>query len=268
MPPFVCIGAPYFLGQSREDRTDVAIVRASGFASEIGAAWIDMLPDYASTPDPITAVNRAVVQAIRSCADCFPLIFASDCTIALGAVGGLLDDEGLGVVWLDAHGDFNTPDTSPSGFVGGMPLAMLAGRGDQQYMQGVGLPPLDEGDFILTDARDLDPGEAITLKNSRVRHLRHLRDLLTAPLPDKPLYLHVDLDVIDPADMPAMGYPTPGGPALAEVAEVVRRVAREGRVIGALFALWNGSRAADDRPLASTLTVVRALIDGLHERGA
>ncbi len=268
MPPLVCIGAPYFLGLSREERTDVAAVRASGFARELNAAWIDVLPDYASAPDPITAVNRAVVQAIRSGADSFPLIFASDCTIALGAVGGLLNGEELGVIWLDAHGDFNTPETSPSGFVGGMPLAMLAGRGDQQYLRGVGLAPLDESDFILTDARDLDPGEAATLRGSRVRHLRDLHDLLTAPLPAIPLYLHVDLDVIDPADMPAMGYPTPGGAPLDDVAAAVRRVAREGQVIGALFALWNGSRAVDDRPLTAALTVARALVAGLREREA
>lgn len=243
-------------------------MRASGFAQEIGAAWIDTIPDTASAPDPITAVNRAVAEAIRSHADCFPLIFASDCTTGIGVVGGLLADQGMGVVWLDAHGDFNTPDTSPSGFIGGMPLAMLAGRGDQQYVQGVGLPPLDEGDFILSDARDLDPGEAITLKNSRVRHLRDVRDLLTAPLPGRPLYLHVDMDVVDPVDMPAMGYPTPGGPSLADTAAVVQRLTRDGRVGGALFALWNGSRAADDRPLEGTLRLVRAVIDGLGAREA
>jgi arginase len=260
---FVCIGAPYFLGERQSARTEVDAVRRSGFAESIGAAWIDLPVDYANAPDPITAVNRALAAAITAHRDAIPIIFASDCTSALGAAKGLMTEAGLGVIWFDAHGDFNTPETSPSGFVGGMPLAMLVGRGDQHLMHGVNLAPLHESDIILTDARDLDPAEAVALRSSAVRHLPDLNSLLTAPLPHKPLYLHLDVDVITPAQMPATSYSTPGGPSLEDTAAAVQRIARDGQIAGILFSLWNGAQATDKLPLDGTLTLARAFVEGL-----
>lgn len=81
------------------------------------------------------------------------------------------------IVWLDAHGDFNTPETSPSGFIGGMPLAMLVGRGDAWLRDNISLPAIAERDIIVSDARDLDPGEAANLADfanrARARRGRH-----------------------------------------------------------------------------------------------
>ncbi len=264
MPSLICIGAPYFLGKQIERRTEVSDLEQSGFAAEIGAEWVNIVPDYAHNADPITAVNRALAETIAAHRDSFPIIFTSDCTNAIGAVGGLNRDD-LGVIWFDAHGDFNTPETSPSGFLGGMPLAMLAGRGVQTYMEQVGLGPISETNMILTDARDLDPLEAEALRNSAVTHLPDIRALLTAPLPDKPLYMHIDTDIVNPKDMPGMTYTAPGGPSLSLVADVVRRIARDGNVAGALFSLWNGALAADKLPLEGTLTLARALVAGLRE---
>jgi len=262
MTEYVCIGVPYFLGQRLDARTEVDAIRASGIAGELGAEWLEIAPDVAASPDPVTAVNRSLAQAIAARRDRFPIIFAGDCTSAIGAAKGLESGEGLGVVWLDAHGDFNTPETTPSGFLGGMPLAMLVGRGEQYLLEGVGLAPLSEADIILTDARDLDPGEAVALRESAITHLPDLRDLLAAPLPAMPLYVHLDVDVVNPDQMPAMSYTAPGGPSLEDTAAVVRRVAREGRVVGLLVGLWNDDLATDDRPLRGTLALVRAFVEG------
>jgi len=251
------------LGNRIERRTEVSDLEQSGFAADIGAEWINIVPEHHD--DPITAVNRALAETITTHKDCFPIIFTSDCTNAIGGVGGLKRDD-LGVIWFDAHGDFNTPETSPSGFLGGMPLAMLAGRGVQTYMEQVGLNPLSEADMILTDARDLDPLEAEALRNSSVTHLPDIRALLTASLPDKPLYMHIDTDVVNPDDMPSTMYTVPGGPSLSLVADVVRRVARDGNVAGALFSLWNGALATDKLPLEGTLTLARVLVAGIRER--
>jgi arginase len=260
MPEFICIGVPYFIGERIAGRTEVEDVQASGFAQESGADWIDVQPDFAA-PDPITAVNRALAGVIAAHRDRVPLVFASDCMSSIGAIKGLGGD--VGVIWCDAHGDFNTPETTPSGFLGGMPLAMLVGRGDQRYMQGVGLGPLDERDIILTDARDLDPGEAVALRESAVMHLPDISALMTARLPDKPLYVHLDTDVVNTADMPAMAYPAAGGPSLAQTADALTHVARSGRIAGLLVSLWNGQLATNKRPLESTLRLVRALVEGL-----
>ncbi|MBN1285312.1 MAG: arginase family protein [Anaerolineae bacterium] len=260
MAKFVCIGVPYWIGERIEDRTEVASVQMSGIAEEIGAAWVNIAPDFGAHPDPVVCVNRALAATVAAHRDGIPIIFASDCVSALGALKGL---ESLkpAVLWYDAHGDFNTPATTPSGFLGGMPLAALVGRGNEHLMAGVGLAPTDERDVIVTDARDLDPEEGVMLRQSRLTHLPDVSDLLTAPLPDKPLYVHLDTDVVDCAEMPAMNYPAPGGPSLAQVAATLARVTREAQVVGLLFSLWNDTLAGAHEALEGTLRLVRAFAD-------
>lgn len=262
MAEFMCIGVPYFIGERFAGRTEVEDVRGSGIAEEIGAAWIDIQPDFDTAPDSITAVNRALAGVISAHRDRVPLVFASDCMSALGTVKGLGGD--VGVIWYDAHGDFNTPETTPSGFLGGMPLAMLVGRGDLRYMQNIELAPLDEHDVIIADARDLDPGEAVALHESNVTHLPGVDALRVVKLPDKPLYVHLDTDVINTAEMPGAAYPAAGGPSLAETATTLERVAHDGQIAGLLVSLWDGQRAASKLPLESTLRLVRAFVAGLN----
>jgi len=263
MPDFICIGVPYFLGQHLPERTEVAAIRNSDFPRQIGAQWVDVVPAPDGAQDPVTAVNRALADAITAHRDRLPIIFASDCVSAIGASKGLATSDGLGIIWFDAHGDFNTPDTTPSGFLGGMPLAMLVGRGEQHLMDGVGLAPLDERDILLTDARDLDPGEAEALRYSHVTHLPDITTLKTVPLPDKPLYIHLDVDVVNPDDMPDMSYAAPGGPSLDEVAAALKRVARDGQIAGLLVSLWNDALVTDRKALEGTLTLVRAFVESV-----
>ncbi len=260
MADFECIGVPYFIGERIARRTEVAAVRDSGIAREIGAHWRNIEPDP-DAPDPVSGVNRALADAITRRDNAIPIVFASDCLSALGVVKGLGGD--LGVVWYDAHGDFNTPETTPSGFLGGMPLAMLVGRGDMHYMQAVGLDPLDERDIIITDARDLDPEEAVALRESAIIHLPDVNDLLTVALPDKPLYVHLDVDVVRLEDMPGVAYPAGGGPSLDAVAATLERVARDGNIAGLLVSLWNDDLASGTRALQSTLHLVRAFVGGI-----
>ncbi|MBN1679535.1 MAG: arginase family protein [Anaerolineae bacterium] len=266
MTQFVCIGVPYCIGERMAGRTEVNVMRESGIAESIGAAWIDVEPDFAAHADPVVAVNRALADVIAAHRDHFPIVFAGDCTSSLGAVMGLSHTHAdLGIVWFDAHGDFNTHETSPGGFLGGMPLAMLVGRGQQDLMHGIGVRPVDEAHVIITDARDLDPEEAVALKGSAITHLEHVSDLLTAPLPDVPLYVHLDVDVVRLDEMPGMSYPAEGGPSLDETAAAAARVARDGRAAGLLLGLWNQDLVddSDSRPRDGTLALTRAFVDGL-----
>jgi len=254
---YVCIGVPYWIGE-KQAVSAVDAVRESGIAQSLNAPWMDITPDFAAHSDPVAAVNRALAVAIEAHADRTPLIFAGDCVSALGAMKGLQRYDPA-VVWFDSHGDFNTPETTPSGFLGGMPVAALVGRGNEALMAAVGLTPIPETDVIITDARDLDPQEGIQLRDSDLRHLPNVNDLLTLPLPQRPLYVHLDTDVIDATQMPAMNYPVYGGPSTEQVAAVAERIAREGQIAGILFTLWNESLEGADRALAQTLKLVRAI---------
>lgn len=255
---YVCIGVPYWIGE-KQAKPAVNAIKRTGIAEELNAQWIDVVPDYAQYDNPVVAVNVAQSEAIKANVEHTPLIFAGDCVSALGALKGL-ERKSPAVLWYDAHGDFNTPQTTPSGFLGGMPLAAIVGMGNEILMQGIGLSPIRETDVIITDARDLDPKEGENLRKSQVTHLQNTSDLLIASLPNKPLYVHMDVDVVNSETMPAMNYPTSGGPNTEQVVETVHRIIRDADVVGVLFSLWNDELDDADIALENTMKIVRAFV--------
>lgn len=169
-----------------------------------------------------------------------PVSVAGDCCTSIGVLAGL-QEAGVTptLIWFDAHGDFNTWETSPSGFLGGMPLAMAVGLGEQTMLEGLGSQPFSQTNVILTDARDLDPGERKLVEESDITHLPDITDLLNYSLPDGPLYIHFDTDIVDPAEVPAMNYPAPGGPSAETVRQVFRHLASTGNVAAVSLSSWN-----------------------------
>ncbi len=190
-----------------------------------------------------------------------PVSFGGDCCATLPVMAGLrragIDPV---LVWLDAHGDFNTWETSPSGFLGGMPLAMLVGRGEQTLMDALDLAPFPEDRVVLTDARDLDSGERELVEESSVVHLTDPRDLLTSAVPDGPLYVHFDVDVVDPEDVPAVYYPAPGGLRGEEARQLFRDLAVERDLVAVSFSAWNPELDRDGRSREVCLDLLRTLV--------
>jgi arginase len=264
MMPYLCIGVPYWIGE-RQSVSAVDAIKESGLAAEIGTDWIDIQPDFMTYPDPVIAVNNALAGVIAAYPQHTFLIFAADCVSSLGVMKGL-EDRKPAVLWYDAHGDFNTPETSPSGFLGGMPLAALVGRENEALVQGIGLTPLAENEVIITDARDLDPEESIALAASGIIHLKHIDELLTCILPGKPLYIHFDTDVVNHDEMPAMNYPAVGGPSMAQTIATLERVGRDADVAAILFSLWNHTLNDAKMSLENTLKLVRAFVGAQAER--
>ncbi|MGY1670877.1 arginase family protein [Geodermatophilus sp. SYSU D00710] len=190
------------------------------------------------------------------------LVVSGDCTTSLGVLAGLQRaGRDVGIVWFDAHADFHTEATTTSGYLGGMPLALAAGVGTPTLPDALGLRPTPPSRVVLVDARDTDPPEHDLLEDAGVRR-RQVPGLTAADLPDGELYLHVDLDVCDPGDLPDLIFPAPGGPALDEVLGAVGRVLATGRVAAVgLAATWRDRdrlAAAHERVLAA----VRALVHG------
>ncbi|MGD9250390.1 MAG: arginase family protein [Desulfobacterales bacterium] len=190
-----------------------------------------------------------------------PVSIAGDCCTAIGVAAGL-QRAGLNptLIWLDAHGDFNTPETTPSGFLGGMPLAMLVGRGDLGMPTAVGLKPLPEHRIILTDGRDLDPGEKTLLAQSQVAHLEDTAALGAYPLPDGPLYVHFDVDVIALDESPAQNYPAAGGPSAAQLNTVFESLALTGRLAAVSVSTWNPELDRDGRSRQISLGLLKTLV--------
>ncbi|MDJ0663252.1 MAG: arginase family protein [Acidimicrobiia bacterium] len=101
-----------------------------------------------------------------------PVVWAGDCVSIIGVLAGL-EHRGIRptLIFFDAHGDFHTWDTTHSGFIGGMPLAMITGRGEQTILAGAGLSPLPDERVVLVDGRALDPGEDDAIAASDIAHL-------------------------------------------------------------------------------------------------
>jgi arginase len=204
------------------------------------------------------------VAAVRAEGN-LPVAIVGDCTFSIGMLAALQqEDPDFTLVWYDSHGDFNTHETTPSNFIGGMPLAMLCGRGEQTIVEGAGAKVHPEADIILTDARDLDSGEDEAVAESGVTHLPNVADLTSADLPDKPIYIHFDSDVLHLSDLSAVSYPAEGGPTLADVEASLAHLADTGRVAAVSVTMWNPDMDEEDGSAeAMVMGIVERLVDRL-----
>jgi len=170
----------------------------------------------------------AAAVAMERRAGRVPIVVSGDCTTSLGVVAGL-QRSGIdpALVWFDAHGDVQTPQTSTSGYLGGMPIRQLVGGADRTVPDALGLRPVAEADVVLVDGRDLDPPEAEFLAGSAIRQVG--ADAI--PAPDRPCYLHLDVDVCDPSELPGLLFPVPGGVPLAQLGSAVAGVLASGNVV-------------------------------------
>ncbi len=249
------IGVPYFLTRYQPD-VDLVIPLDIVVRTELvnEAGWSPMLPLYESVA---VAVSDVLAGEGR------PTVMSGDCTVALGTVAGL-QRGGLdpGVVWFDAHGDVQTMETTTSGFLGGMPLRILVGYRPELVAVPLGLRAIAEERVVLVDARDLDPPEKEYLSQSRMRRLA-LEDLSPDALPVGPLYVHLDLDVVDPTELPDVRYPAPGGPSLAAVIQSVHMLVRTGQVVGVGIACtWSPGTVLSDHVRVLLESVLSAWEEG------
>jgi arginase len=117
-----------------------------------------------------------------------------------------------------------------------------------------------ESQVILTDARDLDPGERRTLARSEVQHIIDPSDLLEMPLPNGSLYVHFDTDVINPKEAPAVNYLAEGGPSVAVLKRLFRRIAQTGRLKAVSVSSWNPVLDKDRRTEETVLSLIDDLL--------
>jgi arginase len=236
-----------------------------------------VLTDEERTPGPV-AVNigklgaktaALVADARRSGAAA--LVLAGDDTAAIGAVAGLQQAAGagaaIGVVWLDAHGDFNTPETSYSGILAGMPVAILAGLAGPLWRGAAHLDaPIPTDRILIAGARDLDEKEANLIRSTDVRLLttddirsgdslaNAIRRLAASC---ELIYLHVDLDILDPSLVPSASTPSAAGLTVTEAAGAMGTVFATGLVAAAGIAGLNpGAGARGERSTKNTLALI------------
>ncbi|MFT4622314.1 MAG: arginase [Myxococcota bacterium] len=179
-----------------------------------------------------------------------PLVLGGDHAQAIGTISGMARhfrkrNERVGVVWVDAHTDMNTPDTTPSGNIHGMPLAALLGHGAPDLVALAGdQPALNAEDVVIIGARDVDPTEIPLVKQTGVRvytmseldargtHVCVQEAIERVQRHTVGVHLSFDLDGVDPHDAPGVGTPVPGGLTLRESHLICEAVARTGKLLG------------------------------------
>lgn len=244
-PTIEIIGAPQDLGQSlRGVDMGPSAIRVAGLVDRLTGLGFTVV-DRGDVPccsmathpegDPRSRFAAAVAQDAETIADQvadvvaggnFPLVLGGDHSIAIGTLGGLArHDPRQAIIWVDAHGDFNTPETSPSGNVHGMPLAAVLGDGDPRLVQAAGVNPKALGSHtVLIGLRDIDPGEAARLRDSDVRWytMRDIDERGIRPIMDEvvahvtregvdKIHVSFDMDALDPRHAPGTGTPVTGG---------------------------------------------------------
>ncbi|MFL5819350.1 MAG: arginase family protein [Solirubrobacteraceae bacterium] len=246
------------------------------------AGRLDTAPRMIGTPPDGPPLGRPYAQDLRAARGCLleaggqvddalaagrlPVLVHGDCSICLGTLPALARREpGVKVLWLDAHGDFNTPDTSPSGWLGGMSLAGACGRWDP----GLGLPPFPAERVVLCGVRELDPGERELLERSSATVIgASLETLvyLANALDGAPVYVHLDPDVLDPAVFPAQ-FPADGGLSADKLYDLLEAVAGSCRVVGLEVAAFHAPDDAAERSRCADLlagAVEPLLADASH----
>lgn len=184
-----------------------------------------------------SAVSSAVAAEVSNGA--VPTVVSGDCMVALGVVAGLqrggVDPS---IIWFDAHGDVHTMESSTSGYIGGMSLRMVLGGDYSLVGERIGLRPLAERQAVLVDARDIDPAEAEYLATAEITRCT----VDNVKIPDGPLILHVDIDVIDAGDLPGLMLPVADGPSKSSVLDSIRRIMATGNVVAFDIAFtWNAT---------------------------
>jgi len=232
------IGVPIDLGQThRGVEMGPAAIRYAKLLTRLqnlGFSVTDkgniQVPVRDSVPEAslVEEIRRACESAYQAAADavrenCKPIFLGGDHSIAIGTVGGVTHDEPAGLIWVDAHGDFNTPEISDSGNIHGMPLAILTGNGLPELVNvGRKGPKVKPEDVVVIGVRDLDRREKQNLKESGVTvfTMRDIDEEGISVVARKALkqldHLHrihvsLDIDSLDPIEAPGVGTPVNGG---------------------------------------------------------
>jgi arginase len=234
---------------------------------------------FRDTASSSAEVNRQVARLVRRAVASgrLPIVLAGSCNSCLGVLAGF-EHRRCGAVWLDAHADFNTPESTASGFFAGMSAAIISGHCYRHYWAQIGdNRPLAEGTIAMFGVRDLSPqAERERLQRSEIQVVRW-RDGqpdgdIAGTLDDlarrvRDVYLHIDFDAFAPELAPGIAdEPVPGGLTLEQAATIIGATAERFRIRAATLATYTPNRDREERTLRLALSVIELLANLVSDR--
>jgi arginase len=240
-----------------------ALVDAVDLAADVVPGVDPSLPEVARTIE----LDRRLAERVRAAVagGAFPLVLAGNCNSALGTVGGVGTD-GLGVVWFDAHADFDTPEDNVSGFFDVMALSTLTGSAWQAQRAKI-TEPIPEEHVVLAAVRDLESYQRERMDRSHLLLAPGALEGFTMALDAlrqsvERVYLHLDLDALDASEGRANEYAAPGGPTLEQYLAAVDAVFTRFEVKAAALTAYDPNADHDGRARAAA----NALLTRISER--
>lgn len=208
----------------------------------------------------------------------------ANCTSVIGVLAGLQGDapakRRVGLVFIDAHGDFNTPETTLSGMLGGMPVAVSAGLALHNLRKTSGLEePIPTGHIVMGALRDLDPLEAdlieehalarVSTDDFRTRSEKLHAEMRRLSEETDVIYIHIDMDVLDPAEVPGHPLTVPDGPTSLELAAALTEMFRYPKVaaLGIASTPW-GENDPEGVSRAAAYNLIEGALAGVRQRAA
>lgn len=259
-------------------------LRKAGLLSALGSSVLDegdielprlerdILEDGIRNLAHFKGATSRIHESLRSLQAERVILIGGECSLVVGGLAGLVEAFGgkPGMLWMDAHGDFNTPETSPSSYIGGMCLAMACGRGPNL---GDAIdshrPLLEEERLVHFGSRALDPLEAkaleesparlLTMDDVRKRGVRAVAAETAKCLVDKADWIacHFDVDVVDPDAILAVNFPAPGGLRPTEVSTMIKFLENTGKLRVVDIAAYNPSLDDDGSSATAVVNLIK-----------
>ena len=240
---------------------------------QVGSCRIESQASLTTEIGTAFELNRLLAEQVRSAISSrmFPIVLAGNCNSCLGTLAGIGQSR-VGIVWFDAHGDFNTPETTLSGFFDGMGLAMATGRCWRPLLGTIpGFNPVPEANVLHLGARDLDPEEERLLRRSEIELImpggaessfRQVVDTALNQLRDKvaKIYLHVDMDVLDAGEALPNQLAVPGGLSVEFVEELIGMLKERFEICAGAITSFDPNYDKDDKVLAAGIRIAKAFV--------
>lgn len=254
------------------------VLRDSGY--EVDTDSVEAPGSFRAEIKTAFELYRLLAKCVRSAYEngIFPLVLSGNCNSSLGTVAGI-DPHQLGIIWFDSHGDFNTPETTESGFLDGMGLATAAGLCWRKMAASIpNFSPILGRNILHVGGRDFDPEERALFERSggtivgaeAIRQsgmsaaLGSTLDALRSNV--SRIYLHFDLDVLDPARAPANEFAAPDGLTVAQIEEAIEMIGERFTVCASGLAAYDPRCDKEDEVLRAGIAIMKSILANVTPR--